>query len=79
MHGLGFAGFLKDSGIDNENIILPLLSFNIGLEFGQLCIIFLAWLILFKTKNYIKEPLPSVASGGLFGIGFYWMILRTFS
>ena len=38
LHGLGFAGFLKDSGIDNENILLPLLSFNIGLEFGQLCI-----------------------------------------
>ena len=79
LHGLGFAGFLKDSGIDNENILLPLLSFNIGLEFGQLCIIFFAWLILFKTKNYLKEPLPSVASGGLFGVGFYWMILRTFS
>jgi hypothetical protein len=78
IHGLGFAGFLRDSGVVGNNIVKPLLSFNLGLEFGQLCIIALGWLIFRKTKHLIKEPLPAISSGALFGIGFYWLILRTF-
>ena len=79
IHGLGFAGFLRDSGIENTGILWPLLGFNLGLEFGQLCIIVLVWVIFRKTKHLIKEPIPSIASGGLFGIGFYWLIFRTFT
>ena len=78
IHGLGFAGFLRDSGVVGNNIVKPLLSFNLGLEFGQLCIIALGWLVFSKTKHLINEPLPEISSGALFGIGFYWMILRTF-
>ena len=79
IHGLGFAGFLKDSGIENTDILWPLLGFNLGLEFGQLCIIATVWIIFRRIKHLIKEPIPSIASGGLFGIGFYWLILRTFT
>ena len=78
IHGLGFAGFLRDSGVVGNNIIAPLLSFNLGLEFGQIGIIILVWLIFKKTKHIINEPLPAISSGALFGIGFYWMIMRTF-
>ena len=78
IHGLGFAGFLRDSGVEGNNIVPPLLSFNLGLEFGQLCIIALGWLVFRKTKHLINEPFPAISSGALFGIGFYWMILRTF-
>ncbi len=79
IHGLGFAGFLKDTGIENTDILWPLLGFNLGLEFGQLCIIVTVWVVFRKIKYLIKEPIPSIASGGLFGIGFYWLILRTFT
>ena len=78
IHGLGFAGFLRDSGVVGNNIIAPLLSFNLGLEFGQIGIIILVWLIFKKTKHIINEPIPAISSGALFGIGFYWMIMRTF-
>ena len=78
IHGLGFAGFLRDSGVVGNNIIAPLLSFNFGLEFGQIGIIILVWLIFKKTKHIINEPIPAISSGALFGIGFYWMIMRTF-
>lgn len=39
IHGLGFSNFLKDMLGEEENIILPLFSFNLGLEVGQLLIV----------------------------------------
>jgi HupE / UreJ protein len=39
IHGLGFSNFLRAILGGEESILLPLLSFNIGLEFGQLAIL----------------------------------------
>lgn len=36
IHGLGFSGYLKMLLGKEENLFTPLLSFNLGLEFGQL-------------------------------------------
>jgi len=50
IHGLGFSTFLRAALGWEENIFLPLLSFNIGLELGQLAIVALlsliAWLLI---------------------------------
>lgn len=78
-HGLGFAGFLSETGMTTNNILWPLLGFNLGLEFGQVCIISLCWIIYYFTKSLIKEPLPSIVSGSLFGLGFFWFLTRTFA
>lgn len=39
IHGLGFSTFLRSLLGDGESIILPLVSFNVGLELGQLAIV----------------------------------------
>jgi hypothetical protein len=39
IHGLGFSTFLRAALGWEENILLPLLSFNLGLEIGQLAIV----------------------------------------
>ena len=36
LHGFGFAGALSEIGIANEQLLLSLLFFNIGIEIGQL-------------------------------------------
>jgi len=50
IHGLGFSTFLRAALGWEENIFLPLLSFNIGLEIGQLAIVaalsLVAWLLI---------------------------------
>ena len=79
VHGLGFAGFLSETGVTSDNILWPLLGFNLGLEFGQVCIISLCWVIYSKAESYIREPLPSILSGSLFGLGFFWLLTRTFT
>ena len=39
VHGLGFSNFLRSLLGAEEGIALPLLSFNVGLEIGQICIV----------------------------------------
>jgi hypothetical protein len=39
VHGLGFSNFLRSVLGGEESIVLPLFSFNVGLEIGQLLIV----------------------------------------
>ena len=39
IHGLGFSGYLRSLLGDEESLLVPLLSFNGGLELGQLLIV----------------------------------------
>lgn len=57
VHGMGFSNFLRAALGSEESIFVPLLAFNIGLEFGQLAIVaglvalaavFVKWLGLSK-------------------------------
>jgi hydrogenase/urease accessory protein HupE len=54
VHGLGFANGLKSLLGKTENIVLPLLGFNVGLEAGQivvvLSILLVSWLFLNRLK-----------------------------
>jgi hypothetical protein len=39
IHGMGFSSYLKSLLGTQTNIVLPLLSFNLGLEFGQILVV----------------------------------------
>lgn len=43
IHGLGFAGALTDVGLPEQHLLLALLTFNIGVELGQLLVVVVAW------------------------------------
>jgi hypothetical protein len=53
IHGLGFSTLLKQMLGKEESIILPLFFFNIGIEFGQIIIVFFAILI----QSFITQML----------------------
>ncbi|MFT5014712.1 MAG: hypothetical protein ACI9HA_003382 [Dinoroseobacter sp.] len=44
LHGLGFAGALRDIGLPQEEVLVALLMFNVGVEIGQL--LFLGFVIV---------------------------------
>ena len=77
LHGFGFAGALTEIGIANEQLLLSLLFFNIGIEVGQLIMIpiFLLgiWLL---NKLKLEKFSYTGASFLLGGIGSYWLIER---
>ena len=49
VHGLGFAGALKEIGLPQANLTTALVTFNLGVEIGQLFTVAMAgllWLLL---------------------------------
>lgn len=45
VHGLGFAGALKDIGLPQNHLAVALLTFNVGVEIGQLMTVGAAWAV----------------------------------
>lgn len=54
VHGMGFAGALSELGIPEYAFATSLISFNIGVELGQLTII--AGLYILLTKTFSEKP-----------------------
>lgn len=54
IHGLGFSNYLRSLLGKEETIVAPLLSFNIGLEFGQLLIVSVILIISFIFVFLLK-------------------------
>ena len=46
VHGLGFAGVLADFGMPKDAFFTALISFNVGVEFGQLAVILIMYLLV---------------------------------
>lgn len=49
VHGLGFAGALKEIGLPGNYANVALLTFNVGVEVGQLLVIALAWALVWAV------------------------------
>ena len=79
LHGLGFAGVLSDFGMPKDDFALALISFNVGVEFGQLAVIMIAFLLLrpwFKNKLIYRKIVVIPGSMFISVIGFYWFLER---
>lgn len=77
IHGLGFAGLLKEIGIQGSGVAAPLLGFNLGVEAGQLALVVLFYPILKAINSWSKRVVfLSGCSYLAAGIGMYWVIER---
>lgn len=79
IHGMGFASSLNEIGLPRNKFLTSILSFNVGVELGQITVILTVFLLfvlpLGKTNNYRKMvvyPLSIII--GL--IACYWTIQR---
>ena len=54
IHGLGFANTIKMMLTKSQTITMPLLSFNIGLEVGQIVVVGMILLMSFLVVNKLK-------------------------
>ncbi len=79
LHGLGFAGVLADFGMPESAFITALISFNLGVEIGQLTVILIAFLLVgvwFGKKHWYRAVISIPVSLFIAGISFYWFIER---
>lgn len=54
IHGMGFSNYLRFILASDEGIFVPLLAFNIGLEFGQILILLVVLALNFVVLDIIK-------------------------
>jgi len=80
LHGLGFAALLTQYGLPKENFISLLLAFNIGVEFGQLAVLVIAFLLikLVLRKNWYSNQIKIPASIIIALVGLFWFVERVF-
>lgn len=79
LHGLGFAGVLSDFGMPDSDFVTALISFNVGVELGQLAVITLAFLcvgIWFKQCAWYRKRVIIPGSMAITIIGLFWTIER---
>lgn len=80
IHGLGFASALKDIGLgsNGRSIFGPLITFNLGVETGQLTLVAIVLPILLKLRKrpgFEKYAVP-VMSGIVIVMGSVWFLQR---
>ncbi len=81
VHGLGFASSLNEIGLPRNQFFLSILSFNVGVEIGQISVILAVFLLIIKPfgqrTNYRKEfVFPLSILIGL--VAMFWTIQRVF-
>jgi hydrogenase/urease accessory protein HupE len=77
LHGLGFAGVLREYNLHQSDLLLGLVSFNLGVEGGQL--IFVAGvmgLLALGSKLFAPENLRRVIAYAIGILGMFWTIQR---
>ena len=80
LHGLGFAGILTEIGLPRSDFILGLITFNIGVELGQLTVIAIAFLAVgwFARSDNYRGRVTIPASLAIAALGGWWFVERTF-
>ena len=79
LHGLGFAGALAELGLPPGRKAVALVSFNVGVELGQLAVMLAAWVLLalpFKDKPWYRARIVVPASVAIAAVGAYWAVTR---
>jgi len=81
IHGFGFAAVLADLGLPREALVLSLVSFNVGVEIGQLAIVaaFLPLAYFLRHTWTYQHVVVVTGSLAIAGIALLWLIERAFN
>ena len=81
VHGMGFAGALGELGLPRTAFAEALVSFNIGVELGQISIILIMYLLVvknFSQKIWYRKGIVVPSSVLIASVAAYWTIQRIF-
>ena len=79
LHGMGFAGALKELGLPRSEFVTALLTFNAGVEAGQLAVIGAAFAIVgwhCANRAWYRSRIVVPASVLIACTAVYWTIER---
>lgn len=79
IHGIGFSEILREMGLPKSHLAVDLISFNLGIEFIQLCLVLvLLPILIFIQKKSFFRPTIHVGSYAITALGGFWLIERLF-
>lgn len=81
IHGMGFASSLNEIGLPRNKFFTSILSFNLGVELGQITVILAVFVLLvlpFGKKPYYRKRIVYPLSVLIAVIAFYWTMQRVF-
>lgn len=78
VHGMGFAGALKDLGLQRHDFLTALVGFNAGVELGQLSVVALALLLVgwFRSRPGYRRLVVVPASVTIAAVAVFWTFQR---
>jgi len=79
LHGLGFAGALREIGLPRSRFVPALISFNLGVEAGQLTVLAVAFALVgawFSRRAWYRSRVAVPASLAIACVGLYWTWVR---
>lgn len=82
IHGMGFANSIRFMMADDQNLVWSLLGFNIGLEAGQIVVVFILLVLAYIVIEWLKVKRKDwvlVLSAGVFSFSLYMAITRVSS
>lgn len=81
LHGLGFAGILMETGLPRDQFVTALISFNVGVELGQISVIAVCFLLVgiwFSRKSWYRRGIAVPGSLVIATIATWWFFERIF-
>ena len=81
VHGMGFASALTGLGLPPKDYFGSLISFNVGVELGQLTVIGLCWALVGRWaahKSWYKQRVVVPVSVVIGLVAAYWTVERVF-
>ena len=81
IHGLGFASVLMDMDLPTDRALVALFGFNVGVEVGQLLVVFLLTLMAIASAPLVRPRTVHLARTAacscLCALGVFWLISRS--
>lgn len=79
VHGFGFANTLREMSLPKRGLIPTLVSFNVGVEIGQVAIVAVLFpLTLWLARQRFRRRFVLAVSGVIFLFGVGWFVQRAF-
>jgi hypothetical protein len=84
LHGFGFAGALTEAGLPSVDLPLALLSFNLGIELGQLAFVAVVLGLaagvrrVWRSASRMAPTIRALSAQGIGAVGTFWCLSRFF-
>jgi hydrogenase/urease accessory protein HupE len=79
LHGMGFAGVLRELKLPHGQFVPALISFNAGIELAQLAVVLVAYLLVaawFRQRAWYRPRFVVPASMAIAVTGLFWTVQR---